>query len=63
MGTSGNRDSKLAARSVLNDFTDDAWTIPAGISAQMMKATRSLQFFVPFPPGMIQLSTVKLILV
>ncbi len=26
MGTSENRDSQLASRSVLNDFTDDALT-------------------------------------
>ncbi len=30
MGTSGNRDSQLASRSVLKDFTDDALTISAG---------------------------------
>ncbi len=30
MGTSGNRDSQLAAKSVLTDFTDDALTISAG---------------------------------
>ncbi len=28
--SSGNRDSQLASRSVLKDFTDDAVTIPAG---------------------------------
>ncbi len=30
--TSGNRDSQLASRSVLKDFTDDALTISTGIS-------------------------------
>ncbi len=29
MNTSGNRDSQMAPRSVLNDFTDDALTITA----------------------------------
>ncbi len=29
MGTSGNRDSQLASRNVLNDFTDDALVISA----------------------------------
>ncbi len=29
MGTSGNRDSYLASRTVLNDFTDDSLTISA----------------------------------
>ncbi len=30
MGVSGNRDSQLASRNVLNDFTDDALTASAG---------------------------------
>ncbi len=30
MGTSGNRDCQLASRSVLKDFTDDAWTTSTG---------------------------------
>ncbi len=30
MGTSGNRDSQLASRSALKDFTDDALSISAG---------------------------------
>ncbi len=30
MGTSGNRDSQLTSRNVLNDFTDDALIISVG---------------------------------
>ncbi len=30
MSTSGNRDSQLASRSALKDFTDDALSISAG---------------------------------
>ncbi len=44
MGTSGSRNSQLASRSVLNDFTDDGFSISAGILLQS-GATQRLEAY------------------
>ncbi len=35
MGTSGNKDSQLAPKSVFNDFTDNTLTISVGVYFKM----------------------------